>query len=62
MIDLEPINVFQTVVYTAQNNEFLSDITKVANRYLALKKDEGCENEIYPICRSEEHTSELQSH
>ena len=53
MINLEPINVFQTVVYTAQNNEFLSDITKVANRYLALKKDEGCENEIYPICQTE---------
>ena len=53
MMSLEPINVFQTYIYTVNKSEFLSDIRKIANRYLLLKKDEICQNKIYPIYQTD---------
>jgi uncharacterized protein (TIGR02466 family) len=53
MATLEPMNVFQTHIFTVKKEEFLSDIERVGNRYLLLKKDEGCQNYIYPVCQTD---------
>jgi len=52
MITLDPVDIFPTRIFVTKQLEFLPAIQKVADKYIAAKKEEGCNNKIYPICQT----------
>lgn len=53
MIDLTPIDVFQTAVYKVNRTEFLPKLQQVAGQYIMAHKSRQCDNDIYPVCQTD---------
>ena len=62
LANLHHVNAFPSRIYMIDKPEYLDIIRGVSEKLLRTKKQTTKINKFYPVMRSEEHTSELQSH